>query len=193
MNRRLASGDGLSSADEAEFHNRLAHLEEEKMRRHELEELEALLKSVNLTPEQEMAAREKIHQVEGFARAHSRKQVLENIESGALSEGQAEQDLLSLDDADATAKNQAKLLARHKSGVRKLSILHYKRAILYQNHTKTRKFVSKMMNFADIVGGGARCVEAPAGGVGPRQEHGRCTSGRVVRWRFLGRHGRRHH
>lgn len=113
--RRLEAG-GLDPAEEARIHHRLAHLEEDKMRQHELDELESRLHNEHLSHEEEIAAREKVHQLEGFARSRSRRQMIEKIENGELTEEHAELEMLHLDDADAMAKDRAKVVARIKSG-----------------------------------------------------------------------------
>eukprot|EP01046_Picozoa_sp_COSAG06_P048963 COSAG06_NODE_7428_length_2508_cov_12.536322_3_plen_587_part_01 len=141
LNRRLHQG--VSKEEEAEIHYRLAHVEEDNMRRHEMDELQARLGSGDLTPGEEMVAREKLHQMEGFERSKSKKDITAKLASGAMTQDEAHLELLTLDAAGDHAQDRAKLVAKIKSG--KLSgeeLVQAQRDLQEKEHEKHMATVS---------------------------------------------------
>ena len=115
LQMRLQEGVG-SREEEADIHYRLAHLEEEKMLQHEMEQLQHNLRTGDLSVEQELQERERLNHLEGLERSNSRKELSTHVSSGLIHEQDAHAMLLSLDDADARARDHDKIVTELKSG-----------------------------------------------------------------------------
>ena len=116
---RMRLREGVASREEeAEVHHRLAHLEEEKLLQHEMEDLQLKLqtRTGSLSAEEEILARERLHQLEGLARDKLRGNVAAKLSAGLTTKEDAEAELLSLDDAETLARDRSKLVAALKSG-----------------------------------------------------------------------------